>query len=99
MFYCGWALSSFAPEIQNIIEQMPPGTGLRSEQVEIRRPNQPTRTILVRVSSEQAGTEINGYVITFDDVSDLLSAQRKAAWADMARRIAHEIKNPLTAIQ
>jgi len=98
-FYDGWALSSFAPEIQNIIEQMPPGTGLRSEQIEIRRPNQPTRTILVRVSSEQAGTEINGYVITFDDVSDLLSAQRKAAWADVARRIAHEIKNPLTPIQ
>jgi two-component system nitrogen regulation sensor histidine kinase NtrY len=70
-----------------------------SDQVEIRRPNQPTRTILVRVSSEQAGKETNGYVVTFDDVSDLLSAQRKAAWADVARRIAHEIKNPLTPIQ
>jgi two-component system, NtrC family, nitrogen regulation sensor histidine kinase NtrY len=40
-----------------------------------------------------------GYVLTFDDITELLSAQRKAAWADVARRIAHEIKNPLTPIQ
>ena len=40
-----------------------------------------------------------GYVVTFDDVTDLLTAQRKAAWSDVARRIAHEIKNPLTPIQ
>ncbi|MDU7521787.1 MAG: ATP-binding protein, partial [Roseomonas mucosa] len=40
-----------------------------------------------------------GYVLTFDDITALLSAQRKAAWADVARRIAHEIKNPLTPIQ
>jgi two-component system, NtrC family, nitrogen regulation sensor histidine kinase NtrY len=95
----GQALSVLAPEIQNIIARMPEGPGLKSDQVEIRRPNQPTRTILVRVSSEQSGTETKGYVVTFDDVSDLLSAQRKAAWADVARRIAHEIKNPLTPIQ
>jgi two-component system nitrogen regulation sensor histidine kinase NtrY len=97
-FY-GQEMSLLAPEIQNIIEQLPDGAGLISDQVEIRRPNIPTRTILVRVSSERAGTETNGYVVTFDDVSDLLSAQRKAAWADVARRIAHEIKNPLTPIQ
>jgi two-component system nitrogen regulation sensor histidine kinase NtrY len=42
---------------------------------------------------------IQSYVATFDDVTELLSAQRKAAWADVARRIAHEIKNPLTPIQ
>jgi two-component system nitrogen regulation sensor histidine kinase NtrY len=46
--------------------------------------------------SENGG---RGYVVTFDDVSDLISVQRKAAWADVARRIAHEIKNPLTPIQ
>ena len=40
-----------------------------------------------------------GYVVTFDDITSLLSAQRKAAWSDIARRIAHEIKNPLTPIQ
>ena len=89
-------LAVLSPEIQSLIEQE--GT-LKSGQVEIRRPNQPTRTILVRVSSERAEAETKGYVVTFDDVSDLLSAQRKAAWADVARRIAHEIKNPLTPIQ
>ena len=44
-------------------------------------------------------SEISGFVVTFDDITELLSAQRKAAWADIARRIAHEIKNPLTPIQ
>ncbi|WDR03323.1 ATP-binding protein [Devosia algicola] len=44
-------------------------------------------------------TESKGYVLTFDDITDLESAQRTSAWADVARRIAHEIKNPLTPIQ
>ena len=43
--------------------------------------------------------ESKGYVVTLDDITDLLSAQRTGAWADVARRIAHEIKNPLTPIQ
>jgi two-component system nitrogen regulation sensor histidine kinase NtrY len=43
--------------------------------------------------------ELEGYVVAFDDVTDLVSAQRMAAWGDVARRIAHEIKNPLTPIQ
>ena len=58
-----------------------------------------THTLLVRVTVERDGTEIKGYVVTFDDVTDLVAAQRKAAWADVARRIAHEIRNPLTPIQ
>jgi two-component system nitrogen regulation sensor histidine kinase NtrY len=57
------------------------------------------RTLLVRIAAESVGNDIRGFVVTFDDVSELLSAQRKAAWADVARRIAHEIKNPLTPIQ
>ncbi len=95
----GRELPALAPEIQNVLDQMPKGAALYSAQVEIRRPHKPTRTILVRISSELAETETKGYVVTFDDVSDLLSAQRMAAWADVARRIAHEIKNPLTPIQ
>ena len=51
-----------------------------------------------RVTSERVDGRLVGYVVTFDDVTDFLSAQRKAAWADVARRIAHEIKNPLTPI-
>jgi two-component system, NtrC family, nitrogen regulation sensor histidine kinase NtrY len=57
------------------------------------------RTLLVRIAAEHYGREISGFVVTFDDITELLSAQRKAAWADIARRIAHEIKNPLTPIQ
>ena len=57
------------------------------------------RTMLTRVAAERRDTEVIGYVLTFDDVTELLSAQRKAAWADVAQRIAHEIKNPLTPIQ
>ena len=58
-----------------------------------------TRTFLVRMATEQLEGSIIGYVVTFDDITELQSAQRKAAWADIARRIAHEIKNPLTPIQ
>lgn len=57
------------------------------------------KTLLVSIAAEQIAGEVIGYVVTFDDVTELFSAQRKAAWADVARRIAHEIKNPLTPIQ
>ena len=57
------------------------------------------RTINVRVTTERGDAEQHGYVITLDDISDLVTAQRSTAWADVARRIAHEIKNPLTPIQ
>ncbi len=57
------------------------------------------RTLLVRIAVELIGEEDRGAVLTFDDITELQSAQRKAAWADVARRIAHEIKNPLTPIQ
>jgi two-component system nitrogen regulation sensor histidine kinase NtrY len=58
-------------------------------------PDHARRTLLVRIGADRA----SGFVVTFDDISELQSAQRKAAWADVARRIAHEIKNPLTPIQ
>ncbi|MGL5138632.1 MAG: ATP-binding protein [Beijerinckiaceae bacterium] len=56
-------------------------------------------TLFVRVTSEQSAGEARGYVVTLDDITDLVTAQRTSAWADVARRIAHEIKNPLTPIQ
>jgi len=59
-----------------------------------------TEILLVRVSARiSEDLLVEGYVITFDDVTDLVSAQRLAAWGDVAQRIAHEIKNPLTPIQ
>jgi two-component system nitrogen regulation sensor histidine kinase NtrY len=57
------------------------------------------RTINVRVTTEDSTDQSHGYVITLDDITDLVTAQRSSAWADVARRIAHEIKNPLTPIQ
>ena len=57
------------------------------------------RTLLVRIAPELRAGRTHGFVVTFDDITELQSAQRKAAWADVARRIAHEIKNPLTPIQ
>ena len=57
------------------------------------------RTYQVQLTREGTVTESKGYVFTLDDITDLLSAQRTGAWADVARRIAHEIKNPLTPIQ
>jgi two-component system nitrogen regulation sensor histidine kinase NtrY len=56
------------------------------------------RTLHVQVTAEKLGDAIEGYIVTFDDITALVSAQRSAAWADVARRIAHEIKNPLTPI-
>jgi two-component system nitrogen regulation sensor histidine kinase NtrY len=98
--FVGKPLNSLAPEIKQYLDTVPAGLRLsEGAQVEIRRIGEPTRTIFLRLSTELQGGEVRGYVVTFDDVSDLVSAQRKAAWADVARRIAHEIKNPLTPIQ
>jgi two-component system nitrogen regulation sensor histidine kinase NtrY len=57
------------------------------------------RILSVRVTAEVSGHSQEGYIITLDDVTDLVTAQRTSAWADIARRIAHEIKNPLTPIR
>jgi two-component system nitrogen regulation sensor histidine kinase NtrY len=57
------------------------------------------RSVNVRVTSEQSTRSEHGFVVTLDDITDLVTAQRTSAWADVARRIAHEIKNPLTPIQ
>jgi two-component system nitrogen regulation sensor histidine kinase NtrY len=58
-----------------------------------------TATFFVRLTREEGQPQSAGYVLTFDDMTALVTAQRTAAWADVARRIAHEIKNPLTPIQ
>src|SRR5260370_9286006 len=57
------------------------------------------RNLSVRVTAEQTSHSRDSYIITLDDITELVSAQRTSAWADVARRIAHEIKNPLTPIQ
>ena len=57
------------------------------------------RTLLVRAAPQRDEDRTLGYIVTFDDITLLLSAQRQAAWAEVARRIAHEVKNPLTPIR
>jgi two-component system nitrogen regulation sensor histidine kinase NtrY len=68
------------------------------EQISLRRRRQ-QRTLLLRLAADAVDGKVVGYVATFDDITELVAAQRKAAWSDVARRIAHEIKNPLTPIQ
>ena len=64
-----------------------------------QRPDGRSLQLLVRIAIEENEEGIFGFVVTFDDMTELEAAQRKAAWSDVARRIAHEIKNPLTPIQ
>lgn len=69
-----------------------------SRQIEIAAPFGPDKTLLLRGSQlPQAGG--GGFVVVFDDITQLIAAQRSAAWGEVARRLAHEIKNPLTPIQ
>ena len=95
----GQKLTDVVPELSALMAQSRRRpTKLAEGQVIIQR-GTVRRTLLVRIAPERVQGEVRGYVVTFDDVSELLSAQRKAAWADVARRIAHEMKNPLTPIQ
>jgi len=74
-------------------------TDVAQNEIRLTRTDSP-EILLVRMAArtEEDGS-LEGYVVTFDDVTSLVSAQRLAAWGDVARRIAHEIKNPLTPIQ
>jgi two-component system nitrogen regulation sensor histidine kinase NtrY len=95
----GRPLAEVAPELLEIFQTARAGNQrLIQRQVTITRNGQ-ERNFSVRVTSEQAAESEHGYVITIDDITELVLAQRSSAWADIARRIAHEIKNPLTPIQ
>ncbi len=98
----GRPLSSVVPEFAELFE--PHG----DDAIRPRTQHQATlvidgeeRTFAVRITTqrERSGGDEQGTVVTFDDITELVSAQRTSAWADVARRIAHEIKNPLTPIQ
>ncbi len=93
----GKPLAEVAPELADMLTAARAGSQ-RQGQVTINRKGK-ERNLSVRVTSEQETVADHGYVITLDDITDLVSAQRTSAWADVARRIAHEIKNPLTPIQ
>ncbi len=95
----GLPLAEVAPELAEIFQAARNGNQrLVQRQLTVTRDGQ-ERNYSVRVTSEQATQSEHGYVITIDDITELVLAQRSSAWADIARRIAHEIKNPLTPIQ
>ncbi|WP_170514537.1 sensor histidine kinase NtrY-like [Ruegeria atlantica] len=92
----GIAVPEFLPLFESLKES---GQEAVQGEIKVTRKGQ-LENLLVRMATrrgEDGGLE--GYVVAFDDVTDLVSAQRMAAWGDVARRIAHEIKNPLTPIQ
>jgi two-component system nitrogen regulation sensor histidine kinase NtrY len=95
----GHLLSEIIPELNEMMAGIK-GSAQRlvQGQIEISRAGV-ERNLSVRISSEQSGQSQESYIITLDDITELVSAQRTSAWADVARRIAHEIKNPLTPIQ
>ena len=95
----GHPLEEIVPELKSLVDPARSGgQRLVQGQTTIHRSGR-DRTVSVRVTSEQSADSDHGYVVTLDDITELVMAQRTAAWGDIARRIAHEIKNPLTPIQ
>ena len=96
----GKALADVVPEFADALsEREESGVKAKGQHEAKRQVGNDERTFAVRVTRERAGEGDVGSVVTFDDISELVQAQRTSAWADVARRIAHEIKNPLTPIQ
>ena len=92
-------LGAVIPEIAPLLaEAMQAGQRSVQSNTTLTR-NGRDRVIAVRVTTEQSREADHGWVVTLDDITELVVAQRTSAWADVARRIAHEIKNPLTPIQ
>ena len=95
----GKSLVEIAPEVDQVVTEAT--TRHRNDfrkQISLVRGGT-VRTLSVQVTREESRDANESYVITLDDITDLVIAQRSTAWADVARRIAHEIKNPLTPIQ
>ena len=92
-------LSDIFPELNNLFQKLKDSDAdnLQSE-IKLVKAGR-LENFLVRIATMNEDEQLKGYVVAFDDITDLVSAQRSAAWGDVARRIAHEIKNPLTPIQ
>ncbi len=92
-------LGDIVPEMAALIAQVTANPDRVSvDEINIVRGGEP-RTLIVNMASERLRGDVIGYVVTFDDITELQTAQRTAAWSGIAQRIAHEIKNPLTPIQ
>lgn len=95
----GKAVLDVLPEIRSIFSKAKGRFDGYADGTITRRVGDQERTFMTGVTTERDDQGTDGYVVTFDDTTELVSAQRNSAWADIARRIAHEIKNPLTPIQ
>lgn len=94
----GETIESILPEVLELVQQVEKKPE-RVAGAQVMVSHHEKRVMLhVQVTAERLGSMIEGYIVTFDDITELVAAQRSAAWADVARRIAHEIKNPLTPI-
>ncbi|WP_425593212.1 ATP-binding protein [Jannaschia rubra] len=96
----GLPLDRVVPEFTDLFDRLREArTETVQEEIRLARGGH-LESLLVRIATRPgADGAPEGYVVAFDDVTELVSAQRMAAWGDVARRIAHEIKNPLTPIQ
>ena len=93
-------VAKVVPEFEPLLKKLRQTVNeVAQEEIKMVR-NGKLENLLVRMATRRSDEgKLEGYVVAFDDVTDLVSAQRMAAWGDVARRIAHEIKNPLTPIQ
>ncbi len=95
----GLAVEKALPEFNDLYQlSLSRPNGSADGQVDMKIKGQDV-SFIVRITTELGGQTEHGHVLTFDDITQLVSAQRNSAWSDIARRIAHEIKNPLTPIQ
>jgi two-component system nitrogen regulation sensor histidine kinase NtrY len=95
----GKPIALAVPEFAPLFDRLRSGSGAVQEELRLTRKGK-LESLLVRMTKRRSNSnDLEGFVVAFDDVTELVSAQRMAAWGDVARRIAHEIKNPLTPIQ
>ena len=89
------------PEVLNLLEKVATtlNNTIQSENLKITRRGKSLHLLVKASVILNKNKKLDSFIVTFDDISELISAQRSSAWADIARRIAHEIKNPLTPIQ
>ncbi len=96
----GQHILEILPEIEELLKKAEKAPRkITPQEIQVSRKGYKRRTFLFKVAIDQYSGQEKRVILTFDDITELLAAQRKAAWSDVARRIAHEIKNPLTPIQ
>ena len=95
----GKSILEVVPEFKNLVENfLKSNRNVVEDKIQIVR-NDKVLNLMTRLVIQKSDSIILGYVLTFDDVTSLIAAQKMGAWSDIARRIAHEIKNPLTPIR